>query len=87
MAQKAKRSKWSKCPQSGKLQMLAWNPDGKGYPGAVVCISCTFGVLIRKGSNRPATSQAGYDGTAGVVRTHYVTKPVRNATEPMMKYA
>ena len=64
-------TKWTRCPQSGQIQMLSWLPY-IGYPGAVVCNSCSFGVLIRKGSDYPATSESGFNAVAGVVRTHYV---------------
>lgn len=62
--------------------MLAWFPDdrpsveldGKPYPGAVVCIECSGGVLIVRGTAHKATSQTGYEGMAGKVRVHYVSK-------------
>lgn len=63
------------CPQSGKSQMLAWSPDPKeGYPGAVVCLGCSGGILVRKGSVEEATSVSGFEGLAGIVRNHYVDK-------------
>lgn len=51
--------------------MLAWFPDND-YPGAVVCIGCSFGVLVVKGSVHDATSQTGYEGMAGKIRAHDV---------------
>lgn len=54
--------------------MLSWLPDDSGYPGAVVCLGCSGGVLVRKRSAHPATSATGFDGMAGTVRTHYVRK-------------
>lgn len=37
---------WERCERSGVPQMLSWPPDKKaGYPGAVVCIGCSFGVM------------------------------------------
>lgn len=70
-----------KCKGSGESQMLAWFPDNKsteefpkGYPGAVVCNGCTFGVLVYKTSVHKAVSMTGVEGLAGKVRTHYVSK-------------
>lgn len=63
--------KWKRCPQSGQEQMLAWGPDGD-YPGAVVCIECSFGVLIWKGTAMEAVSESGHPGLAGKVRAHDV---------------
>ena len=78
---------WKRCPQSGQIQMLSWLPD-TDYPGAVVCNVCSFGVQIRKGSDYPSTSMTGFDGTAGVVRTHYVSAPPSWARgDSKMKYA
>lgn len=55
--------------------MLAWMPEPKeGYPGAVVCLGCSFGVLIRKGSEFEVLTQAGYEGFAGTVRAHDVKR-------------
>lgn len=39
-----------RCPGSGTTQTLAWFPDESGYPGAVVCISCSLGIRVLKGS-------------------------------------
>lgn len=74
--------KWIRCPQSREVQMLAWMPDEKGYPGAVVCIECSFGVLVLKSSAHDAVSMTGFEGMAGTVRTHYTTRDRRE-----MKYA
>ena len=64
---------WTRCSGSGEIQMLAWMPTEKdNYPGAVVCLGCSGGVLVRKGSAHKATSQTGFEGMAGTVRTHYV---------------
>lgn len=63
-----------KCEGSGETQMLAWFPEDSGYPGAVVCLGCSYGVLIRKGSAHKAVSETGFEGMAGVVRIHYVNK-------------
>lgn len=65
------RAGWQRCPGSKGTQMLAW-PPGPGYAGAVVCLGCSFGVLIIAGTDHPAASQAGYEGTAGTVRVHEV---------------
>lgn len=82
------KHKWKRCPQSGQTQMLSWLPDRAGYPGAVVCNSCSYGVQIRKGSSFPATSRSGFEGVAGVVRTHYLTAPASWARgDSQMKYA
>ena len=67
-----RKPKWVKCHMSGQSQMLAWAPDKSGYPGAVVCLGCSFGVQIRKGSDHPAVSGTGIEWLAGTVRTHYV---------------
>lgn len=78
--------KWERCEQSGKSQMLSWQPDPKAdYPGAVVCIGCSFGVMIRKGSDYPATSKTGFEGTAGVVRAHDV-KRATPTVDSIMRY-
>lgn len=68
-----------KCEGSGGSQMVDWDPDlkptkefPKGYPGASVCIHCSYGVLLRRGSVQGAISQAGFRGTAGTLRTHWV---------------
>lgn len=50
--------------------MLAWFPDDDGYPGAVVCLGCSGGILVRKGSVHSATSLTGVEGFAGTVRVH-----------------
>lgn len=70
---------WNKCEQSGSFQMLSWLPDDKGFPGAVVCLGCQFGIMVRKGSTHEAISQSGHKGVMGVVRTHYVSKDMREA--------
>lgn len=69
-----------KCSGSGGMQMIDWLPDStiseefpKGYPGAVVCIACSYGVLIVRGSDHDAVSQSGFKGRAGKVRVHYVS--------------
>lgn len=53
--------------------MLDWRPDGD-YPGAVVCLGCSHGVLIRKGTAHDAVSMTGFEGMAGTVRVHYVNE-------------
>lgn len=75
------KKQWKKCSRSGLSQMLDWFPEGD-YPGAVVCSGCSYGVLIRKGTARPATSIAGFEGMAGVVRTHYVSAYGRKYRKP-----
>lgn len=79
--------KFIKCPASGTSMMLCWPPDKKtDYPGAVVC-DCSFGVLVRKGSAHPATSLTGFEGTAGVVRNHYVKERTsRDLDDVEMRY-
>lgn len=62
---------WKVCSNSGDVQMLSWMPDDD-YVGAVVCLSCSGGILIVKGSAHKATSVAGFEGMAGKVRKHYV---------------
>lgn len=62
---------FARCPGSGNVQMLSFMPDGD-YPGAVVCLGCTYGVLVVKRSAHEATSVAGYEGMAGRVRAHDV---------------
>jgi hypothetical protein len=69
-------NKLIRCPGSGQLVLLSWFPDKSGYPGAVVC-ECSYGVLVRKGSVREATSQAGHQGDAGIVRVHYVSRDLQ----------
>jgi hypothetical protein len=59
-----------KCEGSGDEQMLAWPPDKDGYPGAVVCLFCSKGVPVRKGSVRKATSVSRHEGLSGIVRRH-----------------
>lgn len=71
--------KMKKCPGSGKRMMLSWFPDESGYPGAVVC-ECSYGVLVRKGSVREGTSMTGFEGMAGTVRNHYVSKDYSKMT-------
>lgn len=79
-------NKFIRCSGSGGSQMIDWPPDlnpdvefgGKPYPGAVVCLGCSFGVLIVKGSDHDTVSQSGYEGRAGKVRIHYVTKDRSN---------
>lgn len=78
-------SDFERCPGSGGLQMLDWFPD-RDYAGAVVCLHCSFGVLIVKGSAHDATSISGFKGRAGRVRVHYVTQGSRTE-EPRMRYA
>ena len=78
------KGKWKRCPRSGQPQMLAWMPDDKGYPGAVVCLGCIYGVLVKKGTAHPATSQAGFEGMAGIVRAHDVRGNGRHKEE--MRY-
>lgn len=78
-------SDFRKCEGSGGFQMLDWFPD-KDYAGTVVCIGCSFGVLIVKNSDHNATSKSGFEGRAGKVRVHYVTRG-SNTEEPTMKYA
>lgn len=60
----------AKCKGSGKEQMLCWLPEDDGYPGAVVCLYCSRGILVRKGSVRKAVSEAGQEGYSGMVRSH-----------------
>lgn len=58
-----------KCEGSGQEQMLTW-PRTDNYPGAVVCLYCSKGVQVRKGSVRKATSVSGHEGFSGIVRRH-----------------
>lgn len=40
-------SAWERCERSGVPQQLSWSPvPEEDYPGAVVCIGCSFGVLV-----------------------------------------
>ena len=59
--------------------MLAWSPEGD-YPGAALCIYCSFGVLVKKGSVEEAVSETGVEGFAGVMRTHYVNQRLGTAS-------
>lgn len=60
-----------KCRGSGERQMLSWPPTTEdGYPGAVVCLWCSRGVQVRKGSVRDAVSQSGQQGLSGIVKVH-----------------
>jgi hypothetical protein len=52
-----------KCPGSGIYQTLAW-PSTIEYPGAGVCIYCSKGVQIVKGSETIGTRE-------GKVKVHY----------------
>lgn len=75
----------TKCDGSGGIQMVDWDPDdlitvnGKPYPGASVCIYCSYGVLLARGSVHKAVSQAGFEGTAGKLRTHWVKREFDHA--------
>ncbi len=60
-----------RCRGSGTDQMVDWFPDDD-YPGASVCIGCSYGVLLRKGSVEPAVSNSGFQGYSGTLRVHYV---------------
>lgn len=65
----------TKCKGSGGSQFIDWAPDPKeNYPGAVVCLGCSFGVLVVKGSQHQSVSQAGNPGLFGKVRRHYVVR-------------
>ena len=82
-----RKAVWKRCEQSGQVQMLAWQPDPKeNSPGAVVCLGCSYGVLIKKGTDHPATSQAGYEGTAGIVRAHDVYRVPGGRHPEKMRY-
>lgn len=61
------------CPGSRQVQMLSWLPDKSGYPGAVICPDCSFGVPVLKRSVHKAISEGGYVGLAGTARVHYVS--------------
>lgn len=62
----------NKCPGSGERQMLSWMPTPEdGYPGAVVCIVCSGGIQVLKGSVREDTSKSGQFGWSGVVKAHH----------------
>lgn len=61
----------NKCPGSGTVQMLSWLPDKDGYPGAAVCIKCSGGVQVLKGSVHEATSESGFEGLAGTLKAHH----------------
>jgi hypothetical protein len=78
---------WVKCSASGSRQMLDWLPSEDGsYPGAVVCLGCTFGVLVSKRSVESAVSQAGHEGLSGRVRMHWVKwerDPLQHRDEPV----
>ena len=68
----------TKCEGSGTVQMVDWYPDdteafdGKPYPGASVCIYCSYGVLLIRGSIHKAISGSGREGSAGKLRVHYI---------------
>ena len=62
-----------KCEGSGGHQMVDWDPDPNAdYPGASVCVGCSHGVLLVKGSVRRGVSEAGHEGLAGQLRAHWV---------------
>lgn len=84
-----------KCEGSGQFQMVDWPPDensmaydGKPYPGASVCVFCSYGVLLVRGSIHKAVSGAGREGDAGKLRVHYVKgDPRRHDWPEQMAYA
>lgn len=59
-----------KCPASGSIQCLSWFPDDRGYPGAVVCIECSMGVQVLKGSVTLDDKEFSW----GTVKVHYPRK-------------
>lgn len=68
-----------KCEGSQSVQMVDWMPDSKpteefpkGYPGAAICIHCSHGVILQRGTVHEAVSKAGYEGHAGTLRTHWI---------------
>lgn len=66
MEQPDRTSKWIECPGSGERQGLSWLPDASGYPGAVVCIYCTYGVLVKR--------TTVMSNETGIVRRHYINE-------------
>lgn len=80
-----------KCEGSNTTQMVDWEPsgsdafDGKPYPGASVCIHCSHGVLLVRGSIRKATSMTGVKGTAGTLRVHYLKDDLMAYTKGGLK--
>jgi hypothetical protein len=61
----------SRCPGSHGVQMLAWPPtENNAYPGAAVCLHCSKGVPVLRGSVHPAVSESGHEGLAGSLRVH-----------------
>ena len=73
--------KGTRCKGSGNWQMVDWMPDDnptdefpQGYPGASVCIYCSHGVLLVRGTTSMGVSQAGHEGLTGRLRVHYVNK-------------
>lgn len=57
-----------RCPGSGQVQVLDWPPTDT-YQGAVVCMECTLGVLVRKGSVVEVTVK-GQVMYTGIVKVH-----------------
>ena len=72
-----------KCEGSGGQQMLDWFPDKGGglYPGACVCIRCSYGVLVVRGSVHKGVSKSGHEGLAGTLRVHYVKELLEDSNQ------
>jgi len=62
---------WVRCEGSGEEQAVDWEPMGD-YPGASVCIYCSYGVLLRRGTIVEGVSLSGRPGEFGRLRVHYV---------------
>ncbi len=61
-----------RCGGSGQRQMLSWPPTPEDdYPGAVVCLKCSAGVQVQKGSVRRDTTMNGEACLSGIVKRHH----------------
>lgn len=69
-------SGWVRCEGSGEMQAVDWTatPD---YPGASVCINCSYGVLLCRRSIVQGQSVSGWHGDFGRLRVHYVKRDER----------
>ena len=72
-----------KCEGSGHWQMLDWFPDegGKPFPGACVCIHCSYGVQVVRGTVSKGVSKSGHKGLAGKLRVHYVKEQLEDSDQ------
>jgi hypothetical protein len=76
----------ARCEGSGDLVDLAWVPDDKGYPGAAVCLHCSGGIQVRKGSAKLYTLEDGREVWAGILKVHTFPKAWKDADEHLEKH-